>query len=85
MMIVRKMALLCWFLALSGCANHPVDCAVGFHHADCLPGTPGYDDPDRFAVQDDKSCQGYGLKVGTADYASCRVQLRGQHDKGLLN
>lgn len=29
-------------LGLSGCANHPVDCALGFAHFDCLPGTEGY-------------------------------------------
>lgn len=70
---------------LSGCANHPVDCAVGFHHEDCLPGTAGYDNPDKFADQDDKACQSYGLKAGTSEYADCRVKLRGQHDGGLLN
>ena len=28
--------------ALGGCAHHPLDCAVGFAWADCLPGTAGY-------------------------------------------
>lgn len=28
--------------ALSGCAHHPVDCAIGLPWADCLPGTAGY-------------------------------------------
>ena len=72
-------------LLLGGCANHPVDCAVGFHHADCLPGTAGYDDPTRFAIADDKQCQGYGLKPGTTEYATCRIKLSTQHDKGLIN
>jgi hypothetical protein len=22
---------------LAGCANHPIDCAIGFYHRDCLP------------------------------------------------
>src|SRR5437016_2284002 len=26
-----------------GFANHPVDCAMGFKWADCLPGTAGYE------------------------------------------
>lgn len=37
------------FVASSGCstagpglANHPLDCAIGIKWADCLPGTPGY-------------------------------------------
>ena len=75
----------CWSAAVSGCANHPVDCAVGFHHADCLPGTPGYDDPDKFSTADDKQCRSFGLQPGTKDYADCRVKLSGQHDKGLIN
>ena len=37
-------------LALTGCAengeigfkNHPLDCALGYAHSDCLPGTAGY-------------------------------------------
>jgi hypothetical protein len=71
-------------LLLSGCANHPIDCAVGFHHADCLPGTSGYDDPDKFAAQDDKACLSYGLKTGTPEYADCRIKLRGQHKTGMF-
>jgi len=27
---------------LSGCAGHPVDCAVGIYHADCAPGSKAY-------------------------------------------
>jgi hypothetical protein len=61
---------------LCSCANHPVDCALGFHHADCLPGTPGYDDPDKFADTDDKACRSYGLSPGTSEYADCRIKLR---------
>ena len=35
-----------------GCANHPVDCGMGIYHADCLPGTAGYADPNRFTPED---------------------------------
>lgn len=70
-------------VVLAGCANHPIDCAVGFHHADCLPGTAGYDDPDKFARVDDQACQSYGIKPGTSGYADCRIKLRGQHKTGL--
>ena len=69
---------------LSGCANHPVDCAIGFHHGDCLPGTAGYDDPAKFADADDKQCQSYGLKPGTKDYADCRIQLSTHHKTGVF-
>jgi hypothetical protein len=72
-------------LLLGGCANHPMDCAVGFHHADCLPGTAGYDNPDKFSAADDKQCRSYGLVPGTSDYANCRVKLATQHDKGLVS
>lgn len=71
-------------LLLSACANHPVDCAIGFHHGDCLPGTAGYDNPDKFAATDDKACRSYGLTPGTKDYADCRIKLRGQHKTGLF-
>jgi len=37
------MRFLILLLLVTGCANHPVDCALGFVHADCLPGTMGYD------------------------------------------
>jgi len=69
---------------LAGCANHPIDCAVGFHHGDCLPGTAGYDDPDKFAAVDDRACQSYGMKPGTSQYADCRIKLRGQHNTGMF-
>jgi len=82
---MRKIIAICAVLGLAGCANHPLDCAVGFHHADCLPGTAGYADPNRFAEADDKQCQSYGLKPGTSDYANCRIKLSTTHDKGLIN
>jgi hypothetical protein len=66
-------------LLLAGCANHPIDCAVGFYHADCLPGTAGYSDPNKFAASDDENCRSYDLAFGTPDYAACRVQFSQQH------
>ena len=80
---MRVTAILIVLVIIAGCANHPVDCALGFHHADCLPGTAGYDDPDKFAAVDDKACQSYGLKPGTNEYADCRIKLRGQHKTGV--
>lgn len=71
--------------ALGGCANHPVDCAVGFHHSDCLPGTAGYNDPAKFGEQDDKQCRSYGLSSGTKDYADCRIKLQTAREHGILN
>ena len=29
-------------LAMSGCAHHPADCAIGIPWSDCLEGTAGY-------------------------------------------
>ena len=66
----------------SGCANHPIDCSVGFYHADCLPGTAGYDNPDKFADADDKQCKSYGLQFGSPQYADCRLKLSSEH-KGV--
>ena len=78
-MRVRRFAMILSAIYLSGCANHPVDCALGFYHSDCLPGTAGYDDPNKFANVDDQQCQSYGLKLGTAEYADCRMKLQAQH------
>lgn len=80
----RIFALVMAAALLAGCANHPIDCAVGFVHADCLPGTAGYANPDRFAAEDDKACQSYGLKPGTPEYSDCRIKLRGQHTTGVF-
>lgn len=33
-------------ITIAGCTaqpNHPIDCAAGYAHADCLPGTLGYE------------------------------------------
>jgi hypothetical protein len=66
-------------MVLCGCANHPVDCGLGIYHADCLPGTAGYADPNRFAAEDDTLCKSYGLTFGTPAYADCREKLLAQH------
>ena len=46
---MRKLIAAVSLVALTGCSevgiglkNHPIDCALGFAWADCLPGTPGY-------------------------------------------
>ena len=45
-MALRKIAALtAAALILSACVHHPIDCAMGFYHADCLPGTAGYAPP----------------------------------------
>ncbi len=78
-LLVRAVCLTLAISLLSGCANHPVDCSMGFYHADCLPGTAGYDNPDKFADADDKQCRSYGLAFGTPQYADCRLKLSGEH------
>lgn len=74
-------------ILLNACANHPLDCAIDFvPHDDCLPGTAGYESAQKRTDlaatnlqlqhdQDDKTCQSYGLKFGTNEYAQCREQL----------
>lgn len=76
-----RMLPLCGLILLSGCAHHPVDCAVGFTWADCLPGTAGYTNGVGAQVieNDDAQCRSYGLTYGTNDYAQCRITLQQQH------
>ncbi len=73
-------------LALGGCANHPLDCAIGIiAWDDCLPGTKGYEVRQQSlknlsaaraekSATDDAMCQSYGAKPGTDAYINCRVQ-----------
>ncbi len=68
------------FLALAGCANHPLDCAMGFYHSDCLPGTVAYDTVHAQNENDDVICKSYGLQFGTAEYAQCRQNAANQRD-----
>ena len=84
-MMTKVIAATALAVLLSACANHPVDCAVGFHHSDCLPGTAGYDDPNKFAAQDDKQCRSYGLSAGTSPYADCRIKLSTAREHGIAN
>jgi hypothetical protein len=63
---------------LAGCANHPVDCAVGFSHGDCLPGTAGYRANVSRDSADDNTCRAYGLKFGSTEYAQCRQNIANQ-------
>lgn len=48
------------FLILSGCAGSVI--------GDGIAG------PEKLAQQDDAYCRSIGLKFGTSDYASCRMQ-----------
>jgi hypothetical protein len=75
----RKALVLLLGLALGGCSDDVTDCSVGFTHPDCLPGTPGYKDPDKFAAADDRQCRSYGLQPGTTPYADCRIKLSALH------
>jgi hypothetical protein len=73
-------------LTLGGCANHPLDCAIGIiAWDDCLPGTKGYEVRQQSlknlsaaraekSATDDALCQSYGAKPGTDAYINCRVQ-----------
>ncbi|WP_072017585.1 hypothetical protein [Erwinia typographi] len=74
-------------IVMSGCTNHPLDCATGLvAWDDCLPGTVGYNIRQQSlknlaaAVQekndkDDRQCRSYGAQPGTDSYVNCRVSL----------
>jgi hypothetical protein len=40
-----------------GFAGHPLDCAVGFMHADCEPGSLGYEKAAAINSGDDATCR----------------------------
>jgi hypothetical protein len=68
-----------------GFAGHPLDCAVGFMHADCQPGTAGYQaiENSRAAAQaqtanDDAYCRSLGVSPGSDGYVQCRMNLDNQ-------
>jgi hypothetical protein len=75
-------------LLMSGCANHPLDCATGLiAWDDCLPGTKGYAirqeslknlaaAEGQKANSDDAECQSFGAQPGTDTYVNCRIQLK---------
>lgn len=58
-------------LILSGCAGHPMDCALGVVYRDCAPGTAGYRNLVATYESDQARCDAYGFKSGTPDYARC--------------
>lgn len=58
---MRILAVFISFLLLSGCAGSVI--------GDRLAG------PEKLAQQDDAYCSSIGLKLGTADYANCRLQM----------
>jgi hypothetical protein len=62
-------------LALVACANHPVDCAVGIEHRDCLPGTAGHQARQERLAGDQAACIEYGFQQGSEGYAQCRMLL----------
>jgi hypothetical protein len=84
MRIARLSLALACVITLGACAHHPIDCAIGFTHADCLPGTAGYDGPveppEGWAAHDDAICKSYGLAFGTTPYAQCRESVAGRRD-----
>ena len=83
---MKKLFGVAALLALGGCANHPLDCAIGIiAWDDCLPGTKGYEVRQQSlknlsearaekSATDDALCQSYGAKPGTDAYINCRVQ-----------
>jgi hypothetical protein len=76
--MIGLIATLALPILLSGCANHPVDCAVGFSHSDCLPGSAGYRAIVSRDNAEDGTCRTYGLKFGSAEYAQCRQNIANQ-------
>ena len=83
---MKRLILLAMIALMSGCANHPMECALGTPRADCLPGTSGYierqrrqseaaDDRASKEALDDQKCRSYGAVPGSDAYVSCRVQL----------
>jgi hypothetical protein len=83
---MKTLLLTAAILVLTGCANHPLDCAIGLiAWDDCLPGTKGYEVRQQSlrnlsaaraekTATDDAICQSYGAKPGSDAYVSCRVE-----------
>jgi hypothetical protein len=62
-----------------GWAHHPGECGMGIVHADCLPGTAGYNNsPEVRAANDDAQCQSYGAAPGSQAYIQCRMNIDNQ-------
>lgn len=78
-----------------GFAGHPMDCAVGFPHADCAPGSLGYQKALALKeaatardASDDARCRSFGLQFGTQGYAQCRMNIdnqRAANTRAVLN
>jgi hypothetical protein len=66
-------------VAMASCSSHALDCGLGVTHANCRPGTAGYQDPSKFASADDAQCRSFGMLPGTKQYADCRLDLSKQH------
>ena len=89
--VMNRVGVLILALILSGCANHPVDCAIGFAWYDCLPGTAGYrQNVSRISAtmeSDYTRCVNYGFKEGTPDFARCIQAIdmgRTQNNQAVL-
>jgi len=76
---MRKLLVGVLAVLLSGCAGHPVDCAIGIWHDDCAPGTASYEEMHQMQAKReaaaDETCQKWGAKPGTDSYTQCRVAL----------
>jgi hypothetical protein len=72
---MRHLIVAATIFALAGCANHPMDCALGIEHRDCLPGTAGHDARAERLAQDRATCVEYGFQEGSDSYAQCRMIL----------
>ena len=74
---MKKLIALILPLLIVGCANHPVDCAIGIPWADCLEGTQGY-------------INGVGKRINEQEVESEIIEselekLKALHDKGLID
>lgn len=65
-----------------GLKNHPIDCAVGFAWADCLPGTAGYVNGHPQPAADQQQDQSQGQSP--ADAAEELRTLKKLHDDGVI-
>lgn len=81
------------FSFISGCSNvpgdpgfagHPLDCAVGFYHADCAPESTAGQRSAAINNSEDAQCQSYGLQWGTPAYAQCRQNIVAQRNANAL-
>jgi hypothetical protein len=89
--MLKLIAAATLLFAVGGCAvdnygvgfrHHPLDCAVGFPHEDCLPGTAGYENGqgkqvararagEEQAKQVVQACNNMGYPMGTDGFLKC--------------